>query len=163
MFGLLGDQPYRAPQGDDYRNNAPVNPLRGMDNLTQEQWFAHGRKAYPPPPGVFMELPAGGSFMGKHTFGRAEEASAYHPSGELSCDRDRTSMSYPAHLERNKGYKWACTFRSGAEPDGEPSPLHTMQKATDPVNVKLFGGTALAIAYTSTLTPSSLPTLLSFQ
>ncbi|EXJ69370.1 uncharacterized protein A1O5_07406 [Cladophialophora psammophila CBS 110553] len=50
------------PSNPNFNSNAPVAPLY---NLTQDQWwFQHDRgcDAVPPPPGVFLELPAGGSF-----------------------------------------------------------------------------------------------------
>jgi len=38
MFGLLGDRPYQQTNdSSEYQNNAPVNPLRQFDNLTEEQ------------------------------------------------------------------------------------------------------------------------------
>ncbi|OAP54840.1 hypothetical protein AYL99_11288 [Fonsecaea erecta] len=50
------------PSNPNFNSNAPVSPLY---NLTQDQWwFQHDRgcDGVPPPPGVFLELPAGGSF-----------------------------------------------------------------------------------------------------
>jgi hypothetical protein len=50
------------PSNPNMNSNAPVAPLY---NLTQEDWwFQHDRGCdlVPPPPGVFLELPAGGSF-----------------------------------------------------------------------------------------------------
>jgi hypothetical protein len=43
-----------------------VAPLRQYDNLTQEQWFAHGMLDYPPKDGDFMELESGANYTGKH-------------------------------------------------------------------------------------------------
>ncbi|KIW22157.1 uncharacterized protein PV07_12478 [Cladophialophora immunda] len=50
------------PSNPNFNSNSPVSPLY---NLTQDHWwFQHDRgcDAVPPPPGVFLELPAGGSF-----------------------------------------------------------------------------------------------------
>jgi hypothetical protein len=50
------------PTHPNFNNNLPVDPLY---NLTQDQWwFQHDRGCdkVPPPPGQFLELPAGGSF-----------------------------------------------------------------------------------------------------
>ncbi|KIW62805.1 hypothetical protein PV04_10936 [Phialophora macrospora] len=50
------------PNNPNYNSNTPVNPLY---NLTKEEWwFQHDRGCdkVPPQPGVFLELPAGGSF-----------------------------------------------------------------------------------------------------
>ncbi|OCF37562.1 hypothetical protein I317_05021 [Kwoniella heveanensis CBS 569] len=68
MFGL--NYPYQAddPQNNNYNNDAPVKPLRELDGLTTDQWFAHGHKGYPPKAGNFMVLPAGGSYNGKSCF-----------------------------------------------------------------------------------------------
>ena len=50
------------PSNPNFNSNAPVAPLY---NLTQDQWWfqhARGCDLVPPPPGVFLEIPAGGSF-----------------------------------------------------------------------------------------------------
>jgi hypothetical protein len=61
-----------------------------MDALTEDQWFGHGYKAFPPAPGDFMELPSGGVYMGSLTCNRAmsrmRNPTYTKPLPEFSCD-----------------------------------------------------------------------------
>ena len=43
----------------------PIVPCRKNDNLTIKKWFGRGLTDFPPPPGEFMELEAGGVFTGE--------------------------------------------------------------------------------------------------
>jgi hypothetical protein len=77
MFGF--NYPGQATdEVQNYNSNDMVIPLRGEQNLTTEQWFAHGVKDYPPAAGEFMDLPAGGSIV-----------------LELGCNRALTSYRDP--------------------------------------------------------------------
>lgn len=53
-----------ADDVQNYNSNDAVHPLRAIDNLLIKDWFAHGYKDYPPPPGDFMVLESGGVFHG---------------------------------------------------------------------------------------------------
>jgi hypothetical protein len=78
MFGL--NWPNQV--GDSKTNwgqNQANNPLRETDGFGVDQWFGHGFKGFPPGPGDFMILPAGGS---------------YH--GEVWCGRSGTTFRNPA-------------------------------------------------------------------
>jgi hypothetical protein len=50
------------PSNPNFNSNTPVNPLYNLS--MQDFWFQHDRgcDAVPPPPGVFLEVPAGGEF-----------------------------------------------------------------------------------------------------
>ncbi|OCF78392.1 hypothetical protein I204_00332 [Kwoniella mangroviensis CBS 8886] len=150
MFGL--NWPYQAddPQNHNYNNNQPVNPLRQADSLSTAQWFGHGLLGYPPKSGDFMVLPSGGTY-----------------NGEVSCNRAQTSLGNPS--DTSAKYQYACkvspslscfgaTTNFGKQPDGGQysgvGALHVMNTYNGSVDNSLFGGTALAIAYTSD--PSSL-------
>ncbi|WVQ97816.1 hypothetical protein IAU59_004931 [Kwoniella sp. CBS 9459] len=124
MFGL--NFPYQAddPQNNNYNNDAPVRPLRELDGLTTDQWFAHGHKGYPPKSGDFMILPAGGSY-----------------NGEVACNRAQTRQRNPS--DTSAQFKYACSGDPGV------GALHTVNTYNGTVDSKWFGGTALAIAYTS--------------
>ncbi|KAI0787686.1 hypothetical protein C8Q74DRAFT_1366521 [Fomes fomentarius] len=97
-------------------DNRPQVPLYGM---TFDQWWMHGHIDYPPHPGDFFELPAGGKV-----------------NTEISCDKGATSW-YPTSEGGDVGYgdNFAC-------PGAQPSAIHT----TGLDDVK---GCALGIAYQS--------------
>lgn len=121
MFGLN----YPNQIGDQTQNwntNAQVIPLRKIANLSQAEWFGHGFLKYPPAAGEFMDLPSGGTFTGC----------------ELSCNRAFTTMRDPRRTDTLPTY--ACT---------QHGPLHTVNQFGQPYNLNYFGGTSLAIAYTS--------------
>ncbi|WVW86538.1 hypothetical protein I302_108587 [Kwoniella bestiolae CBS 10118] len=128
MFGF--NYPYQAsdPQNNNYNNNEPVIPLKQMDGRTTAQWFGHGLLGYPPKAGDFMNLPSGGTY-----------------NGEVSCNRGQTTLGNPS--DTSAKYKYAC------KPDGGQysgvGALHVMNTYNSTVDNKWFGGTALAIAYTS--------------
>nr|XP_019051361.1 hypothetical protein I302_01810 [Kwoniella bestiolae CBS 10118]OCF30291.1 hypothetical protein I302_01810 [Kwoniella bestiolae CBS 10118] len=119
---------FADPQNNNYNNNQPVNPLRQTDGFTTSQWFGHGLLGYPPKAGDFMELPSGGTY-----------------NGEVSCNRAQTSLGNPS--DTSAKYKYAC------KPDGGQysgvGALHVMNTYNGTVDYSLFGGSALAIAYTS--------------
>ena len=54
-----------SDEKQNWNNNWPVVPLRKKDNLTEEQWFAHGLKSYPPKNGDYMELVSGSDYTGE--------------------------------------------------------------------------------------------------
>ncbi|KAL7423042.1 hypothetical protein Q5752_002341 [Cryptotrichosporon argae] len=121
LFGLNWPNAGTTSLDQNWNNNAIVSPLRGNDNLTTAQWFAHGAKNMTPVAGEYMWLPSGGKYV-----------------GELSCNRGYTSYRRPDVTGALMYY--ACT---------DTNPLHNANKFGQPLNVSLFGGTALAIAYTS--------------
>ncbi|BEI86858.1 hypothetical protein CcaverHIS002_0702040 [Cutaneotrichosporon cavernicola] len=110
-----------------YQLNTPVNPARGMDNLTVDEWFGHNMRNCTPAKDAFLELETGKTV----TF-------------EIGCNRAHTTYRPP---------EWSYTTKPLLEyccPDR--GPLHTANNYGTPynkLNVSLFGGTALAIAYES--------------
>ena len=72
MFGY--NYPYQSSDtvNNAYNTNDPVTPLRAAFNLTQEQWWGHGRLDFPPNEGDFLELPAGGVYEGELACNRAD-------------------------------------------------------------------------------------------
>ncbi|GMK56416.1 hypothetical protein CspeluHIS016_0302560 [Cutaneotrichosporon spelunceum] len=126
MFGFdypnQSNYPYKTPgPSPNYNNNRPVTPIRLEAHKGEDFWLGNGLRDYPPAPGQFLELKAGGNtFL------------------EVSCNRAWTSYRHPGLTERLPWH--ACT---------EEYPLHTVNWFNkEPDNSKL-GGVALAIAYTS--------------
>jgi len=122
MFGL--NYPYQSDDANNnnYNNEYPVTPLRESDGLTTSQWLGHGLLGYPPKSGDFMVLPAGGTY-----------------NGEVSCNRAQTTLGDPSNTDPLPLY--ACAAGTG--------PLHVMNVYNEAADPQWFGGTALAIAYTS--------------
>ncbi|WWD18568.1 hypothetical protein CI109_103021 [Kwoniella shandongensis] len=126
MFGL--NYPEQANSTtQNYNNNEPVNPLKEVSNFTIAQWFAHGLKGYPPLPGKFLELPSGGDFL-----------------GELQCNRQQTSLGDPGNPDPDQLRLYACD-----DTNGPPGALHNMNPRGPNPDPSLFGGSCLAISYTS--------------
>ncbi|KAK8858674.1 hypothetical protein IAR55_002903 [Kwoniella newhampshirensis] len=126
MFGLnYPDQADSSTQ--NYNNNEPVNPLKEASNFTTAQWFGHGLKSYPPSPGKFLDLPSGGDFL-----------------GELQCNRQQTTLGDPNNPDPNQLRLYACD-----DTNGPPGALHNMNPRGPNPNRSLFGGSCLAISYTS--------------
>ncbi|KAK4687237.1 hypothetical protein P7C73_g2884, partial [Tremellales sp. Uapishka_1] len=134
MFGL--NYPYQSSDTNNtnWNNAAPVYPLREMDALSQSQWFGHGYTAYPPATGKFMVLPSGGLY-----------------SGDVGCNREVTRLRNPTITDPLG--EFACPGAAGI------GALHVMNRFNETVNNIWFGGTSLAIAYTSnpaTLQPNDM-------
>jgi hypothetical protein len=96
MFGL--NYPGQATdKTQNYNTNAMVNPLRGSDNFTVEEWFAHGAKKYPPVKGQFMELVAGSKMTFELGCNRAftmqRNPADTKPLPEYSCDVSQVKLS----------------------------------------------------------------------
>ncbi|CAK9782491.1 hypothetical protein CC85DRAFT_209427 [Cutaneotrichosporon oleaginosum] len=118
----LGDAPIQHGQLVD-----PVNPARGMDNLTVSEWFGHNMRNCTPAADAFMELETGKTA----TF-------------EIGCNRAFTKYRPPEWSYKAKPLLQYCCPEHG--------PLHTANEYGTPyarLNVSRFGGTALAIAYES--------------
>jgi hypothetical protein len=122
-----------------------VGPLRQNDHLTEEEWFAHGYKDYPPKAGDYMDLETGGTF-----------------TGDLGCNRALTNMRDPKDSHKPLDY-YACPVSFNTCYDTvhtlhclcsrqDKGPIHTMNEFNKPTDDDMFGGTALAIAYTSNVT-----------
>lgn len=127
------------PGVDDHNTNAAVNPLYRLRK--QDWWMHHINKCdeFPPAPGDFLELPAGGSFV-----------------VELAVNRAFTTLSYGGS-------------KIGVYPDGQyrigDNPRHRSPEGciTEPnihtMNESMAAGTAFAISYTSdikSVTPENL-------
>jgi hypothetical protein len=98
-----------------------------MDNLTVNEWFGHNMRNCTPAEDAFLELEAGKTV----TF-------------EIGCNRAFTKYRPPEWSYEAKPLLEYCCPEHG--------PLHTANKYGTPynkLNVSLFGGTALAIAYES--------------
>jgi len=59
-----------------------------------------------------------------------------------------TTMGWPKDLERNKASVYVCERDMIPQNKGY-GPVHNAQRKDQPIDTKYFGGTALAIAYTS--------------
>ncbi|GFZ45114.1 hypothetical protein JCM24511_02840 [Saitozyma sp. JCM 24511] len=132
MFGFnFPNQASTDPTMQKPNNNEPVNPLRNDMNLTVSEWFGHGLLDYPPLEGDFLDLVSGGSII-----------------GQLACNRQFSI--YGNHNPGDQLMEYACD-NVGA--------LHVMNNFGEAPNISYFGGTSLAIAYTSdisTIQPSDL-------
>jgi len=103
-----------------------VDPL---SNLPFNQWWFHGYIDQAPPEGEFLELPAGGSFI-----------------GQVSCDK--ASTIYGPEGENTPVPPRACTVNRN-EPD-QSGALHSADPWSTPVDqVQDVKGTAIAIVYES--------------
>ncbi|KIW74071.1 hypothetical protein Z517_12481 [Fonsecaea pedrosoi CBS 271.37] len=132
------------PANPNPNSNAPVSPLY---NLTQEQWwFQHDRgcDAVPPPPGVFLELPAGGSF-----------------DVELADNQAFTTLSWGGSKtsEWPDGGDHPEDWNGGGIGEGciqDGGYMHVQ-------NQSMAQGTAFAIAYESDLTAITMEDLVVFS
>jgi len=111
----------------NYNTNDPVIPLKADQKLTTAQWFGRGHLGLPPKTGDFMELPAGGTYK-----------------GELACNRADSKLRDPRRTDAQPIH--AC----GGE--GALHVVNNLFNSTKGLNTTWFGGTALAIAYTSDIT-----------
>lgn len=136
MFGL--NYPGQATDAvQNWNQNESVAPLRQRDNLNIDQWFAHGMKNYPPAAGDFMTLPSGGTFSGEISCNRAKTACCRQPWADIAL------TVHPCGDN-------AAFNAAGGTGGGDVGPLHTDNRYDNAtVDPALFGGTALAIAYTS--------------
>ncbi|RSH91054.1 hypothetical protein EHS25_010230 [Saitozyma podzolica] len=125
MFGYnWPNQSTADPNGQQNNNNEPVNPLRENSNLTVSEWFGHGLLDFPPLEGDYLDLVSGGSIM-----------------GQLACNRQNTI--YGLHEPGDQLMEYACDTTG---------PLHVMNTFGEAPNISYFGGTSIAIAYTSDIT-----------
>jgi len=133
------------PSNPNFNSNTPVKPLY---NLTKaDWWFQHDRgcdKA-PPPPGVFLNLPAGGTFTAELAHNQAQTTLSYGgayvsawPDGRDHPD-DWTDFSSPPEN---------CLQGDGA--------LHTQ-------NETAAAGTAWAISYESDMSKVTMENLVVFS
>lgn len=88
IFGYNFPHP-AAARVQNYNNNKPVNPMRGMDKLPEEKWFGGGLRNYPPAFGDFLPLEVGKV----NTF-------------EIACNRAFTTYGDPNNLKPK--HKMAC-------------------------------------------------------
>ena len=130
---------------DNQNNNAPVSPLYQLSKT--DWWFQHDRGCdyFPPAPGNFLEIPAGGQV-----------------TLELAHNRAQTSLSY------NGAY-------AGEWPDGKAHPEDWNGNAYPPENCihddgamhtsneSMAAGTALAISYVSDLRDVTIENLVVFS
>lgn len=132
------------PKNPNFNSNAPVNPLF---NLTlEEMWFQRDRGCdrIPPPEGVFLDIPAGGSF----TVELANNQAFSH----LSYDGKFTSQ-WP------DGGDHPADFNGGGVGEGciqEAGYMHVQDE-------EHAQGTAFAISYQSDLNEVNLENLVVFS
>lgn len=132
------------PQNPNYNSNAPVSPLY---NLTLEElWFQRDRGCdmVPPPEGVFLDVPAGGSF----TVDLANNQAFSH----LSYDGRLTSL-WP------DGGDHPADFNGGGVGEGcisEAGYMHVQDE-------QHAQGTAFAISYQSDMNMVNLENLVVFS
>ncbi|ETI20580.1 hypothetical protein G647_08618 [Cladophialophora carrionii CBS 160.54] len=132
------------PNNPNPNSNAPVSPLY---NLTQDQWwFQHDRGCdkVPPPPGVFLELPAGGSFN--------VDLANNQAFSKLSWDGTKTS-DWPDGGDHPEDWTgWTGTGEGCIQDSGW---IHTQNETS-------AQGTAFAIAYESDLNKITMEDLVVF-
>ncbi|CAK9783953.1 hypothetical protein CC85DRAFT_11841 [Cutaneotrichosporon oleaginosum] len=130
MFGFDYPKQSEWPYGGESGANPPGCvwdsarakwPIREDERRSESFWLSNGLRDYPPPAGVFLEVESGGSL-----------------TLDLNENRAYTRWRWPE--SRNPNAKWA------GQTEGT---LHTVNNFDQPANITLFGGTALAIAYTS--------------
>ncbi|KAJ7500432.1 hypothetical protein B0H11DRAFT_1800351, partial [Mycena galericulata] len=112
----------------NYNNDDVVHPLY---QLTKDQWWFHHYNnidQFPPADGVFMELPAGGSF-----------------TVEIASNRGETSLSFNG--------QYATAWPDGQNyPDDYNVPTCITSPNMHTQNESMAAGTAFAISYTSDIT-----------
>lgn len=123
---------FGAEKGRNY-DSEPHNPIKQVCNtgdkfcnMAGTSWFAHNYKNLPPENGAFLPITSGG----QQTF----EIST-HPAYTKAFTKN------PAVLNDPKNY-WAAY-------GGDSGPMHTSNKVGQPIDNSRFGGTYIAIAYTS--------------
>ncbi|TFK64060.1 hypothetical protein BDN72DRAFT_288494 [Pluteus cervinus] len=129
---------------DDQNTSEMCNPLYQLH--TADWWFHHYDKCdeFPPAPGVFLELPAGGSFTVELTVNRAFTTLSY--DGKMTGDfgNGQPQPDWPAVVP---GQPPGCIV--------EPN-IHTQ-------NESMAAGTAFAISYVSDLTKVTQQNLVVFS
>jgi len=131
------------PGQDNPNTNDAVSPLFG---LTKSQWWfqAHrGCDRAPPAPGVFLDLPAGGSF-----------------TVELAHNRAQTTLSYDGQFTS----QWPDGNEHPEDWRGPGSPPDCIQDdgAMHTNNQSMAAGTAFAISYNSDLSAVTMENLVVF-
>jgi len=129
---------------DDPNTNIAVAPVY---NLPRSQWwFQNDRRCdrAPPAPGVFLDLPAGGSF-----------------TVEIANNRAWTTLSYDGRLttQWTDGGEHPEDWRGSGNPPGciqDAGSLHTN-------NQSMAAGTAFAISYNSNLNQVTMENLVVFS
>jgi len=132
------------PGQDDPNNNYPTWPVY---QLPRSQWWFQadrGCDRAPPAQGVFLNLPAGGSF-----------------TVELAHNRGQTTMSYDGAYASQwmDGMEHPEDWRGAGNPPGcisDGGNIHTN-------NHSMTGGTAFAISYNSNLNAVTLENLVVFS
>jgi len=131
------------PNEDNPNTNTAVEPLFGF---TRSQWWfqAHrGCDQAPPAPGVFLELPAGGSFTVELAHNRAQTT--------LSFDGQFTSQ-WPDGNEHPEDWRGPGNPPDCIQDDGA---MHTN-------NQSMSAGTAFAISYNADLSAVTMENLVVF-
>jgi len=132
------------PNQDDPNTNTAVNPLY---NLPRSQWWFQadrGCDRVPPAPGVFLDLPAGGSF-----------------TVELAHNRGQTTMSHNGQFTS----QWPDGREHPEDWKGPGNPPDCIQDdgAMHTNNHSMAAGTAWAISYNSNLNAVTMENLVVFS
>jgi len=132
------------PGDDDQNNNIPVSPMYQLRR--SDWWFQHHRGCdrNPPPPGEFLDLPAGGSF-----------------TVEIANNRAFSTLGHDGRLvtQWTDGGQHPEDWKGPGNPPGciqETGSLHTN-------NQSMAGGTAFAISYNSNLNAVNMENLVVFS
>jgi len=128
---------------DDQNNNIPVSPLY---NLPRSQWWFQadrGCDRFPPLPGQFLDLPAGGSF-----------------TVEIANNRAFSTLSYDGRLTT----QWTDGGEHPEDWRGPGNPPDCIQEngALHTNNQSMAAGTAFAISYESELNRVTMENLVVF-
>jgi hypothetical protein len=133
------------PNEYDHNNNVPVWPL--YDLPKRDWWFQHDRGCdlVPPAPGVFLELPAGGSFTVEIANNQAFTTLSH--DGRLVSDWP-DGGNHPEDWNGNNNGGEGCITEAGS--------MHT-------ANQSMAAGTAFAISYTPDLNQVTMENLVVFS
>jgi len=132
------------PNRDDQNTNTAVSPLFNLRR--SDWWFQHDRGCdrVPPPPGQFLELPAGGSFTVELAHNRAQTTLSYN--GQYTSD-------WPDGNWHPEDWNGGNVGEGCIQDDGA---MHTQSQAK-------AAGTAFAISYNSDLNAVTMENLVVFS
>jgi hypothetical protein len=110
-----------SPPGCSWDTERAKWPIREDQHRPESFWLSNGLRDYPPPEGVFLEIESGGTLT-------------------LDLNENRAFTRW----------RWPESKNPDAQFAGQTeSTLHTVNNFDEPADIAKFGGTALAIAYTS--------------
>jgi hypothetical protein len=97
-YQRLADPAAGSDADQVYNGNRVVAPLRQSAGLTEEMWFGHGMKGYPPVEGDFMELVSGSNYTGERLQMAGDVIGTKDSADVYSCD-SRASLQQSVHID----------------------------------------------------------------